>query len=77
MIAALDTDGNLYLSLTQFNTDSDAMLMFLSHLCTTLSAESPDWRENTIWLLDNAPYHRSKEVREHLLRLGVNVVLSG
>ena len=59
MIAALDTDGNLYMSLTQFNTDSDAMLMFMTHLCTTLTSEDRNWRENTYWLLDNAPYHRS------------------
>lgn len=77
MIAAMDTEGNIYMSLTQFNTDSDAMLMFMTHLCTTLTSESKDWRENTYWLLDNAPYHRSQDVREHLLRLGVKVILSG
>ena len=39
MIAALDTDGNIYMSLTQFSTDSDVMLMFMTHLCTTLTSE--------------------------------------
>ena len=37
MIAALDTDGKVYISLTQFNTDSDVMLMFLSRLANQLS----------------------------------------
>jgi len=37
MIAALDTDGKVYVSLTQFNTDSDVMLMFLSRLANQLS----------------------------------------
>ena len=77
MIAALDTDGNLYMSLTQTNTDSDCMMVFMSHLCTVLSAEQSDWRDDTYWLLDNATYHRSQEVREHLRLLGVKVVLSG
>lgn len=77
MIAALDTSGHLYLSLTQFNTDSDVMLMFMSRLANVLSSEDPDWRENTYWLLDNAAYHRSREVRSHLLQLGVKVILSG
>ena len=77
MIAALDTDGRLYLSLTQFNTNNDVMLMFLSRLALLLTEESTDWREDTYWLLDNASYHRSKEVREHLLKLGVKVILSG
>lgn len=37
MIAAIDTEGHMYLSLTQFNTDSDVMLMFLSRLAQLLS----------------------------------------
>ena len=37
MIAAVDTEGHLYLSLTQFNTDSNVMLMFLSRLATVLT----------------------------------------
>ena len=53
------------------------MLMFMSRLASVLSAEDKDWRVNTYWLLDNAPYHRSREVRQHLLKLGVNVILSG
>ena len=47
------------------------MLMFLSRLANLLSQEDKDWRENTVWLLDNAPYHCSREVKEHLLQLGV------
>ena len=77
MIAALDTNGRLYLSLTQVNTDANVMLMFLSRLASVLSAEDPNWRENTVLLLDNAPYHRAKEVKQHLLKLGVKTVLSG
>ena len=77
MIAAIDTEGQLYLSLTQFNTDSDVMLMFMSRLAMLLTEERSDWREDTYWLLDNAPYHRSKVVRQHLLKLGVKVILSG
>ena len=77
MIAAVDTDGNLYLSLTQQNTDTDVMLMFFSRLANVLSQENMEWRDETYWLLDNAAYHRSKEVRECLLKLGVKVILSG
>ena len=77
MIAAIDTDGRLYLSLTQQNTDSDVMLMFFSRLANVLSQESKDWRDDTYWLLDNAAYHKSVEVRECLLKLGVKVIFSG
>jgi hypothetical protein len=77
MIAALDTDGRLYMSLTQFNTDADVMLMFLSRLANQLSSEDKNWRDNTIWLFDNASYHRAKDVKEHLCKLGVKTMLSG
>jgi len=77
MIAALDTDGRLYLSLTQQNTDSDVMLMFLSRLAQILSQENKEWRSNTYFLLDNASYHKSDDVRKHLLNLGIRTILSG
>ena len=53
------------------------MLMFMSRLAMILTEERSEWRKDTYWLLDNAPYHRSKEVRKHLLKLGVKVILSG
>ena len=53
------------------------MLMFLSRLANVLSQENRDWRDDTYWLLDNAAYHRSREVRECLINLGVKMVLSG
>ena len=37
MIAAIDTNGRLYLSLTQQNTDSDLWGMFISRLASVLS----------------------------------------
>ena len=53
------------------------MLMFLSRLANLLSQEDKDWRDDTYWLLDNAAYHRSKEVRQCLIKLGVKTILSG
>ena len=32
VISAVDTEGNVYLSLTQFNTDSNVMMTFMSRL---------------------------------------------
>ena len=37
MITAIDTDGKIYLSVTQLNTDSDMMMTFMSRLALTLS----------------------------------------
>jgi len=61
MIAAIDTKGEVFVSLTQANTDTNVMLMFLSRLATRLTQLQPNWRDNTVILLDGASYHRSQE----------------
>ena len=63
MIAALDTDGRVWYTLTQVNTDSNIVTLFLHSLIETLDLESPGWQEDTVFLLDNAPYHSSEETR--------------
>ena len=65
-IAALDTDGKVYLALTQVNTDSNVMLAFLSRLSITLTSEGGDWRSSTVFVFDGAPYHKSNETRKHI-----------
>ena len=57
LIAALDSDGNTFFSLTHAITNSDIMLLFLSNLARTLDREQYNWRDNTIILLDGARYH--------------------
>ena len=76
MIAALDNEGRIYLSITQFNTDTDVMLMFLSRLAQVLTSEHKDWRLNTVFLLDGAPYHKSDQTRRHMINLGLNVMFT-
>ena len=63
MIAALDTEGRVYFSLTHANTDSDVMLVFLSKLTESLDLEIPGWQQDTVVLLDGAKYHTSAETR--------------
>ena len=60
-IAALDTDGRIFYSLTHANTDSDIIIMFVSNLCRKLDAELGEWKSNTVFLLDNATYHQTEE----------------
>ena len=43
LIVALDTDGQIWCALTQVNTDSDVMTMFLRYLVRQLDHESPGW----------------------------------
>ena len=59
LIAALDTEGRIYFAVTHANTDSDVILSFLRRLDIMLSVEIPEWKENSIVLLDGAKYHTS------------------
>ena len=76
LIAALDTEGRVYFSLTQANTDQNVMLVFLRHLILTLDEERPNWREDTIILLDGARYHTGEDIREFLHKLQLPVIWS-
>ena len=69
LIAALDNDGRVYFAMTHSNTDSDVMILFLSNLIRKLNTEIPDWRENSVILLDGAKYHTSDETRIALKKL--------
>jgi transposase len=76
LIAALDTDGKVYFALTHANTDSEVMCLFLRHLARQLSLESPNWRSESVILLDNASWHKSEATRAFLRRLQVPVMFS-
>ena len=76
MIVALTSDGEVYSALTQVNTDSSMMMLFISSLAKQLTKEQKDWRSNTVFLLDGASYHKSKETRSMFQSLGISVMLS-
>ena len=59
LIAALDTMGNIYLTLTQANSNNKTMEIYFYHLVAKLDRERPNWRDDTVLLLDGASYHRS------------------
>ena len=62
LIVALDSEGKIYATLLQANSDSDTMVLFLTELIRTLDYEDKSWRENSVLMWDNAGYHESEEV---------------
>ena len=76
MIAAISTTGKLYVSLTQVNTDSDMIMLFIGYLVRTLVREDPDYRKKTVFLLDGAAYHKSRETRSYFDHLGLKLMIS-
>ena len=63
--------------MNQGRTNSETFWLFLMRLCLELNSADEHWRDNTIILLDNAPYHRSDYVRERLERYGIPTLFLG
>ena len=53
------------------------MALFLLALTKALDSETPGWREDTVFLWDNASYHRSQETKVIIQRLGLKIIYSG
>ena len=56
MIVALDNFGEVYACLTQVNTDSKIMSLYINSLVKLLDEEDKNWRKDTIILHDGAQY---------------------
>ena len=52
------------------------MMTFLKRLSDKLSLENPDWKMNSVLLLDGAKYHTSVETRENLQKLDLPTMFS-
>ena len=74
MIVALESNGNVYLSLTQANSNSSIMSIYFHWLAKKLDLHKTGWRENTILLLDGASYHTSAATQDVLKKLRIPVM---
>ena len=52
-------------------------MVFMKYLVKELEKEDPDWRSQSIFLLDGARYHTSEEMRDYLKKMQVDVIYSG
>ena len=67
----------MWWALTQANTDSDVMTIFIRKLMGQLDRDSPGWQEDTTILLDNAAWHTSPVMKQRLARMQVPTTYSG
>ena len=63
LIAAMDTEGSIYISLTQTIVDSCFFNLYLTVLANQLDVDRPDWRTDSVILLDGSRVHVSKETK--------------
>ena len=77
MICGLDTRGKVYLSLVRANSNSQMIKVFFTHLIKVLESKEPGWRHTHVILMDNAPYHRSKDTLEFLEVMKIPCIFTG
>ncbi len=76
MLMAIGSDGSLYCSLTQVNTDHRVFCVFISKLVAKLNERDKNWKERTIVVLDGASYGTCKESIYHMMMLGLKICVS-
>jgi transposase len=74
VVAAIDNQGASYLSISQANSDSKSTRAILCDLVEILDEEDPSWRKKTILMLDNAAWHKAKQVRDTIEELHIPVL---
>jgi hypothetical protein len=77
MIVALSNMGDLYLSISQGNTNAETFKIFIIYLKKKLDADWPNWRSNTVLQLDGATYNICEQTKIELQVLGFRVIFSG
>jgi hypothetical protein len=76
MIVALDNFGDVYLCLSQSNTNQFTFAEYIRHLVKCLDRDRPRWRSNTILQVDGASYHRTEMMEELYAKLKVPIMVS-
>jgi len=77
MLLALDNYGESYIALSQSNTNSGVIALFISDLVRQLNEKSRNWRKQTLVYWDGAKYHQSKATLKLLKELNVPIMISG
>lgn len=76
MLMAIGSDGSLFCSLTQVNTDHRVFCVFLSKLVAKMNKLDPDWKSKTIILIDGASYGVCDQSKVYMMALGLKVCVS-
>ena len=77
IIAAVSSNGDFMYTINSGKNNSSTFMLFLIKLSNYLDSIRPNWRSNTILMVDNAPYHRSKLIMSKYEQLKVPILFLG
>ena len=77
MIVGLSTDGSVMTALLQANGNSSIMELFFTNFIQLMDKKNKRWRQETIIMLDNAPYHTSSTMMQFYNDNQIPVIFTG
>ena len=77
LIVAIDNFGESYFAVTHGMIDSRIFSTFMQRLALQLDSEDPDWRNDTLLVLDGAATHRSKETSHAMAAIQIPAMIAG
>ncbi len=72
---ALSSEGDIYSSITQVNTDSKIMSLYIKELVKLLDNKDRNWRKTHLFLVDGAAYHQATSTFNVLRNLHIPFML--
>ena len=77
IIAGISNRGNVYYTINRGKNNSKTFIAYLVKLIEHLDKENPYWRETTIFVFDNARYHRSSFIMNWYRALNIPIMFLG
>ena len=77
IIAAVSSEGRFMFTINSGINNSNTYMLFLIKLSNFLDSINGKWREKTVIMVDNAPYHRSKYMMEKYELLKIPLMFLG
>jgi hypothetical protein len=77
IIAAVSSEGKFMFTINSGKNNSNTFMLFLIKLSNYLDSVDPRWRQDTVIMIDNAPYHRSKLMMEKYELLKIPLMFLG
>lgn len=77
IIAGVSNRNEVFYTINSGKTTSNTFLFYLIKLCEYLDSQDPQWRVDTIIMLDNAQYHRGVFITEKMSRLRIPILYLG
>lgn len=77
IIGGASSKGDFYYTINVGMNNSERFWYFLLKLCIHLNTKDQNWRLKTLIVLDNAAYHRSRQMMDNYRRLKIPIMFLG